>query len=578
LQVTHAYGFDTLTNFDGTGITIAIIVAFNDANIASDLQTFDQAAHLPAANLTVVNQTGGTQLPASDPTGQWQAETSLDVEWVHATAPGANILLVEANSDNLYSNHQVGDLVLAADFARHQPNVAVVSMSFGQNENDISSQQLGLGTAELQLDPYFTTPTGHSGVTFVAGSGDTGSAGNQAPNYPSVSPNVVAVGGTSIPLDAFGNYPALAPTASPYYGVETGWGGSGGGQSTVESKPAYQNSVQQTSMRQVPDVAYLGDPGTTAAQIGVQIYDSTSFTSGSHTFVGFYNIGGTSAGVPQWAGFIARADQALPTPLDGPSQTLPLLYQRAPIDFHDIFSGNNGNFNAIGGYDLVTGRGALNADLLYDLANPSISQNQRFVAHLYLDLYDRAPDSGGLNYWTGVLNNGSMTRLQVATQFNQQSEYYTDLVNYYYQRYLDRSVDSAALAFWVPQLLLGGKSNEFVQAGILGSTEYLQKTGNSNQLFLNYLWRDLLNREIDPQANSYFLGLLSSGTSTYQVSQQILASTEYRTDLVNTYYIGMYHRQGDSGGLNYFAGQLNGGATDEAVLEFMLAQNEFFNR
>ncbi len=132
-QVTHAYGFSALPSYNGAGETIAIIAAYNDVNIANDLATFDSAANLPAANLTVVNQTGGTTLPASDPTGGWQEETSLDVEWVHATAPGANILLVEANSQSIYSSGQPGDLVLAANYARNQPNVAVVSMSFGQN-------------------------------------------------------------------------------------------------------------------------------------------------------------------------------------------------------------------------------------------------------------------------------------------------------------------------------------------------------------------------------------------------------------------------------------------------------------
>ncbi len=264
-------------------------MAYNDANIASDLAMFDAKANLPTANLTVVNQTGGTTLPQSDPTGdgEWQAETSLDVEWTHATAPGANILLVEANSQSIYNNGGPGDLVLAVNYTRNQPNVDVVSMSFGQSENSI-------GSGELPLDQYFTTPAGHTGITFVAATGDMGSS--RTPNYPSVSPNVLAVGGTSLPLDAFGNYPALPPpsTSNPYYGLETGWSGSGGGKSAVESEPAYQESVQQSNMREVPDVSYLADPGTSSAQIGVQIYDSTPLQGQT----GFYDIGGTSAGRP----------------------------------------------------------------------------------------------------------------------------------------------------------------------------------------------------------------------------------------------------------------------------------------
>ncbi len=262
--------------------------------------------------------------------------------------------------------------------------------------------------------------------------------------------------------------------------------------------------------------------------------------------------------------------------LNGLSQTLPMLYQKAPIDFHDIFSGSNGGYSAVGGYDLVTGRGSVTPDLLYDLANPALSQNQLFVAHLYLDLYDRAPDPGGLTYWSGLLNNGSMTRQQVATQLLQQSEYYDDLVNYYYQR-TSTELLTPRLSYWVGQFQ-AGETNEFVQAGILGSSEYYQKSGNLNSTFLANLFPDLLNRNIDTGANTYYQYLLNSGTSRNQVAQQILASTEYRTDLVDTYYIGMYHRQGDSGGLNFFTGQLNDGVTDESVLAYMLAQAEYFNR
>src|SRR5262249_16756927 len=156
-----------------------------------------------------------------------------DVEWAHAMAPGANIVLIEANSPN-YS-----DLMAAVDYARNQPGVSVVSMSWGSGE----------WFTESGYDSYFTTPAGHRGVTFVASSGDNGSAG--APEFPSVSPNVLAVGGTQLTTDTAGDYVS-----------EVGWSGSGGGISTVETQPSYQRGVvtQSSAYRAVPDVSYNGSP------------------------------------------------------------------------------------------------------------------------------------------------------------------------------------------------------------------------------------------------------------------------------------------------------------------------------
>ena len=218
---------------DGTGQTIAIVDAFDDPNIALDLKAFDQQFNLPAPpSFTKVDQDGGTDYPPEN--DGWAGEISLDVEWVHAMAPGANIVLVEAKSDDT-----IGDLLPAIDYARSLPGVVAISMSFGYPELK----------GDLQDDSHFTTPAGHvgggklpGGITFVAASGDSGAP----PSYPATSPNVLSVGGTTLSLDAFGNILA-----------ETGWSGSGGGISTVEPLPTYQQGVagQGTSNRTNPDVA-----------------------------------------------------------------------------------------------------------------------------------------------------------------------------------------------------------------------------------------------------------------------------------------------------------------------------------
>ncbi len=345
-QIVAAYGFNQI-NFgtssapipgDGRGQTIAIVDAYSDPHISSDLAAFSTRFGLPQMNaggptFAVIDQSNGTP----DPTGgNWELETALDVEWAHAVAPQANILLVEAASDYVSPTGSAPDLLAAVDTAASAPGVVAVSMSWGVREY----------AGELQDDLHFAAAA-HPGVTFLAASGDSGAG----VGYPAISPNVVSVGGTSLRL-----------TSSGAYSGETGWGhgswswffgGSGGGISRYEAKPAYQSAVTQSrTQRTNPDVAYDADPNT-----GVIVYDNG----------GYYAVGGTSAGSPQWAGLVAIADQGAAllgkAPLTGATQTLPALYAASQGDFHDITSGSNG-YSAGPGYDLVTGRGTPKAPLI----------------------------------------------------------------------------------------------------------------------------------------------------------------------------------------------------------------------
>jgi subtilase family serine protease len=328
-QIRHGYGFDQISlpggkSGDGSGTTIAIVDAFDDPKIANDLHQFDLRFGLPDPVFSKVNQSGGSSLPS--PNSGWASEIALDVEWSHAMAPGANILLVEATS-NTFSN-----LLAGVSFAARQSGVVAVSMSWGGGE----------GSSETFFDSTFLTPAGHSGVTFVASSGDSGAP----PIYPAISPNVLSTGGTTLNLNSQGSYVS-----------ESGWSGSGGGISSVEAQPAYQQGVVthwSSTFRTNPDVAYDSDPNT-----GFPVYDS--FNNGS--FAPWSQFGGTSAAAPQWAALIAIADQgrmlAGKGMLDGATQTLPMLYQLSS-DFHDIMTGTSQGFpqySAGLGYDLVTGLG-----------------------------------------------------------------------------------------------------------------------------------------------------------------------------------------------------------------------------
>jgi hypothetical protein len=316
-QIQKAYGFNKLS-LDGTGQTIAIVDAYDNPNILSDLQKFDQQFGLSDPPSLTVATPGGQ--PSTD-TG-WALEEALDVEWAHAIAPGADILLVEAASSS------GADLLSAIDYARNQSGVSVISMSWGGSEF----------WNEANYDSYFTTPDGHQGITFVAASGDSGAW--YGPDWPSVSPNVLAVGGTRLTL-----------TTQNAWSSETGWSYSTGGYSYYETQPDYQKQVttNQYDARTTPDVAYNASSAT-----GFYVYDSTNG--------GWYSVGGTSAGAPQWAALLALTDQAL---ANAGNDTLAngqaAIYGLSSSDFHDITSGSNG-YRAGVGYDLVTGRGSPFAD------------------------------------------------------------------------------------------------------------------------------------------------------------------------------------------------------------------------
>ncbi len=358
---------------NGAGQTIAIVDAYNDPNIAGDLAAFDAAFQLPAPpSFSVVNQSGHTTgLPAADSSGGWEMEEALDVEWAHAIAPAANIVLVEASAATNVA------LDAAVTMAADLPGVSVISMSWASSEF----------SGETGEDGVFTTPSGHQGVTFVASSGDSGSPAG----YPAYSSNVVAVGGTSLNLNSNNSYQS-----------ESAWNGSGGGTSTQESEPAYQRSVQNTGKRTAPDVAFDANPNT-----GVAIYDSFDNSSGPWT-----EVGGTSVAAPAWAGILAIVNQGRvsagePT-LNGATQTLPALYSLPTSAFHDITTGSNGGYSATAGYDEVTGLGTpIASNLIPDL----VAYGNTASAPVLAPIVNRSvPAGGSINV---TLNGSDPAGLQV---------------------------------------------------------------------------------------------------------------------------------------------------------------------
>ena len=319
----------------GTGQIIAIVDAYHDPHALSDLNTFNAQYGYPALSTCTSLTQSGPCFEQADPQGTprtnsgWVLEESLDIEWAHAEAPGAKIVLVEAAS-NSNSN-----LFGAVSYA-NSLGATEVSMSWGGGES----------SGETSFDADMT----HAGTFYTASAGDSG----HGAEYPAASPNVIAVGGTTLN--------GCSGTSCSGFTSETTWSSSGGGISSVEAIPGYQSgysgpvsgastiSALTGAKRGIPDVSFDANPST-----GVSVYDSTSYQGQS----GWFTLGGTSVGAPNWAGVLAAGKAAGSTALEGDSAIYSGGYK---TNLRDITSGTNGtcgtDCTAGTGYDLVTGLGS----------------------------------------------------------------------------------------------------------------------------------------------------------------------------------------------------------------------------
>jgi uncharacterized repeat protein (TIGR01451 family) len=316
-MMAAAYGINGVGS--GQGATVAIVDAFDAPNAAADLSSFMSNFGISCptqgwGHFTKVNQNGNVS-PLPSYNSGWEIETSLDTQWVRAIAPCANIVLVEANSNN--SSDLMTAVRTAATLA------SVVSMSWGGTET----------SSQTSYDSFFAK----SGVTFMASSGDTGGV----VEWPSSSPLVVAVGGTDL------NYTNGALVS------ETAWSGSGGGCSSVEPAIAAQTGFVPSSCRKraIPDVSM---DGGAISPVSVLI-------SGQG---GWYSVFGTSLSVQLWAGVVAIANGLHGSPLTGILNALYTDAAGAPSsmpytnNYRDSTAGSAGSFSAGPGWDFITGVGS----------------------------------------------------------------------------------------------------------------------------------------------------------------------------------------------------------------------------
>jgi len=299
----------------GGAKAIAVVEYGNTSTMQSDLNTFSSQWGLPAVTATVICSPGPPPCPNNAGSG-WDLETSLDVQWAHAMAPNAKIIVAEFTNDPL------------TDGAETAAAAAVAAAGGGEVSN--SWTYGGEASSELGLDSYFLKP----GVVFFGSAGDSGLGAA----YPSTSPNVISAGGTHIVRDSSGNFTG-----------ESCWSGSGGGISAYEPLPNYQFIISNIAHthRGTPDLAADADPAT-----GVAVY-STTYCHG------WCQVGGTSVSSPVLAGIVNGAGGFHSSTSSELSKTygeyrIPAQWKAY---FDDITAGSNGS-PAKFGWDECTGIGS----------------------------------------------------------------------------------------------------------------------------------------------------------------------------------------------------------------------------
>jgi len=373
-QMQKAYDLNPLyaQHLDGTGRTIAIVDSFGSPTAKQDLKQFDSDFNLPDPPSFKIIQPAGP-VPPYDPGNPtmvgWAAETTLDIEWAHAIAPGANILLVETPVAETEGVTGFPEIVKSENYVIKHGLADVISQSFAATERTFTADEL------FALRSAYINAEAHN-VTVLAGSGDWGATGPKprqgfypfrTAQWPSSDPLVTAVGGTRLDLNSQGNrnFPDIAWNETQELG---GPAATGGGRSIFFSRPAYQDSVQNVvaSRRGQPDISL-----NAAVNGGVLVY-----TSFGGFRVGYHIFGGVSAATPEFAGVIAIADQAAGKDLGLINPKLYAIGTGSAIP--DVTAGNNTvsftdknnqlvtvhGYPAATGYDLSTGLGTVDAALL----------------------------------------------------------------------------------------------------------------------------------------------------------------------------------------------------------------------
>ena len=387
LQFQQAYNLSPLYHdgYNGRGQTIVIVDSFGYAGIGGELAAFDKAFGLrPPPSFKIIQPAG--KAPAFNPKNPmmvgWAQETSLDVEYSHAIAPGANIVLVETPVAETLGVHGFPQIIRAENYVVNHHLGNVISQSFAATEQSFASRRVIYGLRSAYIN------AARHGVSVLAGSGDSGATAaatlnpggfaasyylHPAVSWPATDPLVTALGGTQLHLMGSGKtfkqiQPATVWNDTNLFGSPAA---SGGGRSVAFSRPSYQNGVR----RQVGYARGVPDISMSAAVDGAALVYLDAGASGGQG-AGFSLIGGTSEATPQFAGIVAIADQMAGHGLGLLNPSLYKLEAQHASGLVDVTAGTNtvtfpqgkGNplhtvfgWDAAAGYDLASGTGTINA-------------------------------------------------------------------------------------------------------------------------------------------------------------------------------------------------------------------------
>jgi subtilase family serine protease len=396
-QFQNAYNLNALfaNGLDGRGQTIVIVDPFGSPTITEDLQHFDQTFGLPdPPSFHVIEPVGAVPAFPSDPFGTadrsgWAGETTLDVEWSHVMAPGANIVVVATPVSETEGVQGFPEIVAAENYVIDHHLGSVISQSFGATEQTFNSGDI------LSLRGAFINAQQHN-VTVLAGSGDQGATSLLADqsccypfpvtSWPSSDPLVTSVGGTQLHLDASGNRLAPDNVWNDIAVRGPNGGAAGGGRSSVFARPAFQDHLRQVvgGARATPDISMSAAiDGAAVFYYSFCDYARPDPGTGTPPLCGpqWHLVGGTSESSPLFAGIVAIANQAAGHPLGWLN---PTLYahpgQNTSRGIIDVTSGTNtyvfcssncgsasevdttvAGFDATTGYDLASGLGTIDA-------------------------------------------------------------------------------------------------------------------------------------------------------------------------------------------------------------------------
>jgi subtilase family serine protease len=371
-QIRKAYGYNDVSQNSTKNVHIAIVIAYSYPGLQKDFDKFCQLNNLPPLTLNIIKIN-----PNTPNVSGWDVEICLDTQWAYAICPYAKISVIQAASSSLY------DMLKAIQIANTlKPHV--VSMSWGGSEFS------GITSSSLNVFD--------DNILYIASSGDSNNV-----EWPSTNPSVVSVGATSLYLNSLGNYQQ-----------ETTWNLTGCGYSKYFSIPNYQkkNINTNSKYRMTVDISSVGNPNT-----GCYVY-----------FNGKYLVyGGTSLSAPIIAGTMAiaisqRLAKNLPALNSNPNSKYcvqNILYNyyktNGKVIFHDITSGNSGNYFTQGGYDIPTGLGSPNVPTFISYlasSSGSLVTNYGYGSVNYMDHYNAAKNRIEINMDVSHQNHDKLLILE----------------------------------------------------------------------------------------------------------------------------------------------------------------------